>query len=286
MSKIYGFDWSRARFTLHYRALSHGGANWLLLTDLSRACRYLTYVTYRRTAEPLFALWVSNFYCSYTVRISWKIGHCVMAERGEERVQSLHKSAMKGVRKQRTQKRASRGVQISIRGLFKKYRDFWIFAGYVRSIFEFLVALCWYAYPSLMATSSAILKVQLIFDSYFVWTCFGSSSIFAYFQKMDRRICIKFSRWTVNNEYYVQVMHNLREAIRQKRPNLWKNKNWLLHHDNALAHTSLLVREFLTKNNNVAAATVFPRSASPVIFLVPETEEAKIEDEPKHVQTK
>ncbi|UYV71820.1 hypothetical protein LAZ67_9000550 [Cordylochernes scorpioides] len=30
---------------------------------------------------------------------------------------------------------------------------------------------------------------------------------------------------TVNKEYYLQVMRNLREAIRQKRPDLWKNKN-------------------------------------------------------------
>ncbi|UYV63804.1 hypothetical protein LAZ67_2005705, partial [Cordylochernes scorpioides] len=56
---------------------------------------------------------------------------------------------------------------------------------------------------------------------------------------------------TVNNEYYLQVMRNLREAIRQKRPDLWKNKNWLLHHDNAPAHTSLLVRDFLAKNNTL-----------------------------------
>ncbi|UYV63007.1 hypothetical protein LAZ67_2002824 [Cordylochernes scorpioides] len=54
---------------------------------------------------------------------------------------------------------------------------------------------------------------------------------------------------TVNKEYYLQVMRNLREAIHQKRPDLWKNKNWLLHHDNAPAHTSLLVRDFLAKNN-------------------------------------
>ncbi|KAG5317509.1 MOS1T transposase, partial [Acromyrmex heyeri] len=33
--------------------------------------------------------------------------------------------------------------------------------------------------------------------------------------------------------------------------NLWKNKNWLLHHDNAPAHISLLVREFLAKNNTL-----------------------------------
>ncbi|UYV75886.1 hypothetical protein LAZ67_13001676 [Cordylochernes scorpioides] len=55
----------------------------------------------------------------------------------------------------------------------------------------------------------------------------------------------------VNKEYYLQVMRNLREAIRQKRPDLWKNKNWLLHHDNAPAHTSLLVRDLLAKNNTL-----------------------------------
>ncbi|UYV79244.1 hypothetical protein LAZ67_17001721 [Cordylochernes scorpioides] len=56
---------------------------------------------------------------------------------------------------------------------------------------------------------------------------------------------------TVNKEYYLQVMRNLREAIRQKRPDLWENKNWLLHHDNAPAHTSLLVRDILAKNNTL-----------------------------------
>jgi histone-lysine N-methyltransferase SETMAR len=30
---------------------------------------------------------------------------------------------------------------------------------------------------------------------------------------------------------------------------MWKNGDWLLHHDNASLHTSLDVREFLTKNN-------------------------------------
>ncbi|UYV83323.1 hypothetical protein LAZ67_23000513 [Cordylochernes scorpioides] len=56
---------------------------------------------------------------------------------------------------------------------------------------------------------------------------------------------------TVNKEYYLQVMRNLREEIRQKGPDLRKNKNWLLHHDNAPAHTSLLVRDFLAKNNTL-----------------------------------
>ncbi|UYV60494.1 hypothetical protein LAZ67_1001322 [Cordylochernes scorpioides] len=56
---------------------------------------------------------------------------------------------------------------------------------------------------------------------------------------------------TVNKEYYLQVMRNLREAIRQKRLDLWKNKNWLLHHDNVPAHISLLVRDLLAKNNTL-----------------------------------
>jgi hypothetical protein len=30
---------------------------------------------------------------------------------------------------------------------------------------------------------------------------------------------------------------------------LWRQKNWLLHHDEAPSHTSLSTREFLTKNN-------------------------------------
>lgn len=32
---------------------------------------------------------------------------------------------------------------------------------------------------------------------------------------------------------------------------MWKNSSWLLNHDNAPAYTSLLVCEFLAKNNSV-----------------------------------
>ena len=56
---------------------------------------------------------------------------------------------------------------------------------------------------------------------------------------------------TVNKEYYLEVMGRLREAIQKKRPELWKNNSWLSHHDNAPAHSSLLVRNFLAKNNTV-----------------------------------
>ena len=53
---------------------------------------------------------------------------------------------------------------------------------------------------------------------------------------------------TVNgNFFYCEVLKRMRENVKHKRPGMWKNGDWLLHHDNAPAHTSLVVREFLTK---------------------------------------
>ena len=70
-------------------------------------------------------------------------------------------------------------------------------------------------------------------------------------------------RRTVNKEYYLEVMRRLREAIRKKRPELWKNNSWLLHHENAPAHSSLLVRNFLAKK------PYSPDLAPCVFFLFP-----------------
>lgn len=56
---------------------------------------------------------------------------------------------------------------------------------------------------------------------------------------------------TVNKEYYLQVLRNLREAIRRKRPEFWRDNSWILHHDNAPAHSALLIQEFLAKHNTV-----------------------------------
>ncbi|CAK9816200.1 Mariner Mos1 transposase [Anthophora plagiata] len=54
---------------------------------------------------------------------------------------------------------------------------------------------------------------------------------------------------TVNKEYYLSVMRCLREAIRKKRPELWRNNSWFLHHDNAPSHTALVIRDHLSKNS-------------------------------------
>ena len=82
-------------------------------------------------------------------------------------------------------------------------------------------------------------------------------------KSQDRKKPIKFGqiRWFCSlfssiamawcMEYYLEVMSRLREAICQKRTELWKNQLWILHHDNAPANTSMLMREFLAKNKTV-----------------------------------
>jgi len=52
---------------------------------------------------------------------------------------------------------------------------------------------------------------------------------------------------TVNKEYYLSVMQRLREAIRKKRPELWADNTWFLHHDNAPSDTALVLRDHFAK---------------------------------------
>jgi histone-lysine N-methyltransferase SETMAR len=54
---------------------------------------------------------------------------------------------------------------------------------------------------------------------------------------------------TVNSAYYCDILQLLRENVRRLLPELWQQKNCLLHHDNILLHTSFFTKEFLTKNN-------------------------------------
>src|SRR5215469_956222 len=52
----------------------------------------------------------------------------------------------------------------------------------------------------------------------------------------------------VTKEYYQDVLRRLRDAVWRKRPDMWKAKNWQLHHDNAPAHSSHLIQIFLAKH--------------------------------------
>ena len=60
---------------------------------------------------------------------------------------------------------------------------------------------------------------------------------------------------TVNKEYYLEVMQRLREAVRSKRPDTWRENRWMLQHDNAPSHSSFLARDFLAKHST----TVLPQ---------------------------
>jgi hypothetical protein len=79
---------------------------------------------------------------------------------------------------------------------------------------------------------------------------------------------------TVNGKFYCEVLKRLRESIRRKRPDKWKNKNWFLHHDNAPAHTSLVVRQFLVSKNTTVIPHPHPYSPdlAPCDFSVPQDE--------------
>ena len=50
---------------------------------------------------------------------------------------------------------------------------------------------------------------------------------------------------TVNQHFYEEVLTRLVNKIRQKRRAFWARKSWILHHDNAPAHTALSVKQFL-----------------------------------------
>jgi hypothetical protein len=59
---------------------------------------------------------------------------------------------------------------------------------------------------------------------------------------------------TVNQMYYIELLAKLQGKIRKKRPELWKN-GWILHQDNAPAHNSLSVRQFLGRKKKSSCAS-------------------------------
>jgi len=75
----------------------------------------------------------------------------------------------------------------------------------------------------------------------------------------------------VNKQLYHEVLARLRNAVRSKRPELWENQTWMLHHDNAPAHASLLIRSYLAKHQTsvVPHPPCSPNLAPADFFLFP-----------------
>jgi len=83
------------------------------------------------------------------------------------------------------------------------------------------------------------------------------------------------TRQTVNQVYCLEVLERLREKVRWKRPELFANNSWILHHDSAPVHTALSVREFLaTKQITVLEHPVYSPDLAPNdFFLCPKIKE-------------
>jgi len=75
----------------------------------------------------------------------------------------------------------------------------------------------------------------------------------------------------VNKQLYQDVLARLKDAVRRKRPELWENQIWMLHHDNAPAHASLLIRSYQAKHQTsvVPHPPYSPDLAPADFFLFP-----------------
>ena len=75
----------------------------------------------------------------------------------------------------------------------------------------------------------------------------------------------------VNKQLYQEVSARMRDAVCRKRPELWENQTWMLHHDNELAHASLLTSRYLAKHQTavVPHPPCSPDLAPEDFFLFP-----------------
>jgi len=73
----------------------------------------------------------------------------------------------------------------------------------------------------------------------------------------------------VNKQFYEEILARMRDAVRRKRPELWENQTWMLHHDNAPAHASLLIRSYLAKHQtSVAPHPPYSPNLAPADFFL------------------
>jgi hypothetical protein len=76
--------------------------------------------------------------------------------------------------------------------------------------------------------------------------------------KAVRDLIIQNRRFTVR-----EIAEDAGTTVPRKRPQLWTNQSWVLHHDKAPAHSSFLVRNFLEKNE-----TTYSPDLAPVDFFL------------------
>ena len=79
---------------------------------------------------------------------------------------------------------------------------------------------------------------------------------------------------TVNADFYCDVLRRLRENVRRRRPQKWRNQNLIIHHDNAPAHRSFKVLQFFGKEQHDSdpPSPVLTRSGPLWLFPLPQAE--------------
>jgi len=59
---------------------------------------------------------------------------------------------------------------------------------------------------------------------------------------------------------YIYILHRLREAVKRVRFDKWRTSSWCLLHDNAPAHQTVSLKDFLPNNH---VTTLEPPRYSP-----------------------
>jgi hypothetical protein len=73
---------------------------------------------------------------------------------------------------------------------------------------------------------------------------------------------------TGNHWHYLEVLQHLRENVRRRTPQLWRNNSWFLHHDEP-AHELLLILEFLANiNTTVLLQPPYSPDLAPADFFL------------------
>jgi transposase len=88
--------------------------------------------------------------------------------------------------------------------------------------------------------------------------------------KNSRNLLLQFTGIaTVNKETYINILRRLRDAVRRKRPEKWRTSSSVLFYDNGPAHRSVLVKDFLAKNNVTRLQPPpYPPDPAPADFCV------------------
>jgi hypothetical protein len=74
-------------------------------------------------------------------------------------------------------------------------------------------------------------------------------------------------RRSITAAYYIEVLTRLRENVRRRLPQKWKD-GWILRHDNAPSYTAMALQQFLAvkENHTHAAASVYSPDLAPCDF--------------------